>query len=176
MTVADNNFYNKEKIDEDGTALIMLVLKCQAAHEYSKSLAQRQEYNWEENRKRLQQGEVTRKKQNAPSWVSWDEKTQRWELNSKSAAILRAMELLRNHGYSQTAKTLNEEGFKPMRASIWTSSTLSTMIRNFSPGLWAVAVRPKGSWKPLERGPNGELQDGSGRFYDPRAQRDGAEV
>ena len=171
VTVADNNFYNKEKIDEDGTALIMLVLKCQAAHEYSKSLALRQEYNWEENRKRLQQGEVTRKKQNAPSWVSWDEKTQRWELNSKSTTILRAMELLRNYGYSQTAKTLNEEGHKPMRASIWTASTLSSMIRASYQIYGAVAVRPKGSWKPLERGPNGELQDEQGRFYDPRAQK-----
>ena len=58
-------FTTKKKLMRTGTAL-MLVLKCQAAHEYSKSLALRQEYNWEENRK-LQQGEVTRKKQNAPT-------------------------------------------------------------------------------------------------------------
>ena len=81
------------------------------------------------------------------------------------------MELLRNYGYSQTAKTLNEEGHKPMRASIWTASTLSSMVRASHQIYGAVAVRPKGAWKPLERGPNGELQDDSGRFYDPRAQK-----
>ena len=113
VTIEDNNFYNKEKIDGDGAALIMLVLKCQAAHEYSLRLARRQEYNWEEVRKQLASGVVSRKKQNAPCWVSWDEKRQRWELNEKAVAIAKAMELLKNYGYSQTAKVLNEEGHKP---------------------------------------------------------------
>ncbi len=171
VTIEDNNFYNKKKCDEDGSALIMLVLKCQAAHEYSARLARRQEYNWEEVRKELANGVVSRKNQNAPTWVSWVEKHQRWELNEKAVAIARAMELLKNYGYSQTAKILNEEGHKPMRASMWTSSNLSSLIRGSHQIYGAVAIKPKGTWKPLERGANGELQDGSGKFYDPRAQQ-----
>jgi hypothetical protein len=171
VTIEDNNFYNKEKIDGDGAALIMLVLKCQAAHEYSLRLARRQEYNWEEVRKQLASGVVSRKKQNAPCWVSWDEKRQRWELNEKAVAIAKAMELLKNYGYSQTAKVLNEEGHKPMKASMWTASNLSSMIRASHQIYGAVAIKPKGAWKPLKRGPNGELKDGSGKYYDPRAQQ-----
>ena len=113
VTIEDNNFYNKKKCDEDGSALIMLVLKCQAAHEYSARLARRQEYNWEEVRKDLAKGVVTRKNQNAPTWVSWNEKHQRWELNEKAVTIARAMELLKNTRSKQTAKTLNDEGHKP---------------------------------------------------------------
>ena len=171
VTIEDNNFYNKKKCDEDGSALIMLVLKCQAAHEYSARLARRQEYNWEEVRKDLAKGVVTRKNQNAPTWVSWNEKHQRWELNEKAVTIARAMELLKNYGYSQTAKTLNDEGHKPPRASMWTPSNLSSMIRSSHQIYGAVAIKPKGTWKPLQRGSNGELQDGSGKFYDPRAQQ-----
>ena len=171
VTIEDNNFYNKKKCDDDGSALIMLVLKCQAAHEYSARLARRQEYNWEEVRKDLAQGIVTRKNQNAPTWVSWDARHERWELNEKAVAIARAMELLKNYGYSQTAKTLNEEGHKPPRASMWRASNLSTMIRSAHQIYGAVAIKPKGAWKPLERGSNGELWDGSGKFYDSRAQK-----
>jgi hypothetical protein len=171
VTIEDNNFYNKQKCDEDGSALIMLVLKCQAAHEYSARLARRQRYNWEDVRKDLARGIVTRKNQNAPTWVSWDAKHERWELNEKAVPIARAMELLKNHGYSQTAKTLNTEGYKPMRAAKWTASNLASMIRSSHQIYGAVAIKPEGTWKPLERGSNGELWDGSGKFYDSRAQK-----
>ena len=74
VTIEDNNFYNKKKCDEDGSALIMLVLKCQAAHEYSARLARRQNTTGKKFA-RPSTGVVTRKNQNAPTWVSWDEST-----------------------------------------------------------------------------------------------------
>lgn len=170
VTLMDGQFYNRERCDADGTALVMLTLKCQAAHEYSLHLADRQRDNWSAVRGELKQGVVKRRRQFAPSWLDWDETTQTWQFNAKAASVLRAMTLLREHGLSHVSKVLNDEGLPTLgRSKRWTASNLSSLVRNAHQIWGGVAIRPEGAWKPLERGPLGEIRKSNGDLYDPRA-------
>lgn len=172
VTLMDGQFYNRERCDADGTALIMLTLKCQAAHEYSLHLADRQRDNWSAVRRELGQGQVSRRRQHAPSWLDWDAQRGHWDFNDRSRSVLRAMLLLREHGYTHVAKTLNEEGLPTLgRSARWSASNLSSLVRNAHQIWGGVAIRPEGAWKPLARGPLGELRKRSGELYDERAQR-----
>ena len=162
VTLADGSFYNAEVCNSGQIELIKLLLYVQAAHDYSKRLSRRQSDNWVGVREEMEQGIIKRKKQQAPSWVTWDKKSDQWVFNEKAAVVRRACELLRLHGYSRTAKILNDEGHSPLSKRSkngWNASSLSTMIRNRHFIYGAVKIRPAGAWKPLERGPANQSID-----------------
>ena len=54
---------------------------------------------------------------------------------------------------------------------MWTPSNLSSMIRSSHQIYGAVAIKPKGTWEALATWLEWRTQDGSGQFYDPRAQQ-----
>ena len=154
VTLMDEKFYNRGKINSDPIALVSLMMYIQGAHDYSRRISNRQSDNWVGVREKLKAGVVARKQHQSPSWVDWNSKTESWELNNKHLAIVRAMQLLKTMGYSQAARTLNEEGFATLSARAkngWTASNLSSVIRNSHYIYGAAKIKPKGTWLPLER-------------------------
>lgn len=162
VTLEDEVFYNMASTEHDASQVVMLALKCQAAYEYSKRLSRRQTFNWSKVRESLKDGQIVRPKQYCPSWCDYSE-TKGFVFNEKAPGVIKALELLRAHGYTAVAKMLNEQGYPPLKGSSWTVGSLSALVKNSHQLYGAIKVRPRNAWKKLER-------DAMGRATDPRAQ------
>jgi DNA invertase Pin-like site-specific DNA recombinase len=58
-TILDNQTYTQERVDDDQTALIISIIKMQAAHEYSKKLSKRIAEKWQARREAMRAGKGT---------------------------------------------------------------------------------------------------------------------
>ena len=162
VTLSDDSFYNRESMNNGLVDLMKLVLYVQAAHDYSRKLSRRQEDNWVGVREKLKQGIVARKNQSSPSWLDWDDQSNSWKVNKKADTVIRAMHLLKSHGYAQVAKKLNDEGYPPLTSRSkngWNPGSLSSMVRASHFIYGAAVMRKPGAWKPMKRDKNGLAVD-----------------
>jgi len=72
VSLEDGQEYSRTTLREDGSKLIILVVKCQAAHEYSQRLSRRVTAAWDQARDDLGKGILRRAKFHQPPWCRMD--------------------------------------------------------------------------------------------------------
>ena len=129
VSLEDGQEYSRSSLREDGTKLVMLALKAQAAHEYSKRLSKRITAAWKQDEDDLVRGILPRKKFFCPPWcrLNGDE----FELiDNKVEAVLKVFEYSRLDGVLAVSKRLNEEGIPGLVGGVWTASKVRRLLND----------------------------------------------
>jgi DNA invertase Pin-like site-specific DNA recombinase/uncharacterized coiled-coil protein SlyX len=129
VTLEDGATYSRRTLRDDPTKLILLVLKVQAAHEYSARLSRRMQASWQQIRERASEGK-NRSGARRPFWIDYDAKTDSFRLNDKAEIIRRMYELIEaGNGISLVCRNLNAEGFSTPMGKPWNPSNLRWVLR-----------------------------------------------
>ena len=83
-TLEDDQTYSRQTLAEDGTKLIVLVVKAQAAHDYSRRLSRRIVKSWEQTVEKQRQGVVVRGN-HSPFWIDYDAASNSFSINKEGA-------------------------------------------------------------------------------------------
>jgi DNA invertase Pin-like site-specific DNA recombinase len=141
VTVEDGAVYDRKRIKEDSSALLVLVIKCQAAAEFAERLARRQRRRWVLDREKLREGKVARPHLFKCAWLDWDEEAQQFNLNSYAATARLALELLRDFGILGAARELNRRGLLSPSGKRWTGASVAQLLH--SPSVEGAVVTNK---------------------------------
>jgi DNA invertase Pin-like site-specific DNA recombinase len=130
ITLEDGAEYSRETLRSDPTKLLVLVVKMQAAYEYSARLGRRIKDSWSNHRQRLQQQVMARPRHFCPGWCDWTPELG-YVVNEDKAAVVRLVfELLLHQGASSTARDLNARGFTTPSGKAWTLSSVRNLAVN----------------------------------------------
>jgi len=152
VSLEDGQEFSRAAIREDGTKLVMLALKAEAAHQYSKRLSKRITAAWKQSAADLAQNKLNRVGVFMPPWCKFD--GDRVVLDPDRAAIVRKVfDFAYSDGAQIVASRLNKEGVPGLTDSRpWTRSKVRRLLKD--PRVWG-AVRLYGredlSKKELQR-------------------------
>lgn len=127
VLLEDGTQLDADTLNRDQGALLMLVLKIQAAAAYAQKLRHYGLKHRARNRQQILDGQPACPGW-APSWISFVDG--RFELNDYSPSIARLIELLWENGSQVTANTLNLEGHKSPTGRKWTQAALLRLLEN----------------------------------------------
>ena len=138
VSLEDGQEFSRAAIREDGTKLVMLALRAEAAHQYSKRLSKRIKAAWKQSAEDLAQSKLKRIGVFMPPWCKFD--NDRVVLDPERAAIVRKVfEFALSDGAQIVASRLNEEGVPGLTDSRpWTRSKVRRLLKD--PRVWG-AVR-----------------------------------
>lgn len=123
-TTIDDADYNRDRLNRDPSALLVLVVKAQAAHDYSKRLAARVADAHARKRVAIAGGAKV-KIGVLPAWVDPD-----FTLNAHAATVARIFDLsARGYGGVRIARTLNEEGIRTFSGRTWSGNGVNSLMR-----------------------------------------------
>ena len=111
VDLEDQRTYDRESLQ--GDALIMLVLKARAAHEYSKRLARRVGSSWNQLREDFRQGTAIGRGPAGgrhPFWLTLNQATRCWEFNDRAEDVGLIFDQLQYQGLTLVAQELNARG------------------------------------------------------------------
>ena len=147
MTLEDGATYSRETLRNDPTKLILLVLKVQAAHEYSARLSKRMQASWQQIRDRAAKG-GNRSGARRPFWIDYNASTDTFALNEQAEVIRRLYDLIEaGNGISMLCRQLNAEGFTTSTGKPWNPGSLRYIIR--SPMAYGTATFLRRSQEPV---------------------------
>jgi DNA invertase Pin-like site-specific DNA recombinase len=132
-TLNDGQEYDRTRLDNDPTALLIALMVSWRAHEESKVKAQRLSAAWTEKRRRIRSGEDAKLTAQGPSWLQWT--PEGWaERQPHSDTVRRIYRLtLEGIGENKIAQMLNGEGVPVMgKGKMWHRSTVSKVLRSSS--------------------------------------------
>ncbi len=130
-TLSDGQEFDRERLDNDPTALLIALMVSWRAHEESKVKGQRLSAAWEEKRQRVRKGQDTKLTAKGPSWLQWE--NEKWIERSPHADTVRRIfkMALAGVGEHKTAQTFNLEEVPVMgRGKMWHRSTVSKVLRS----------------------------------------------
>jgi DNA invertase Pin-like site-specific DNA recombinase len=150
ITLEDGAEYSRRTLRDDASRLIVLVVKVQAAYEYSRRLAMRITDTWNRTRERLRDGVIDRPAIFRPAWCDWD--GAQFTLNSYAAVIREALALLRDHGSNAVARMLNEQGTTSPGGKAWTRAGVELLLKD--PRIWGTVAlnNPRRARKLRDKG------------------------
>jgi len=119
ITLEDGAEYSRATLRSDPTKLLVLVVKMQAAYEYSARLGMRIKDSWDKVREQIRNGTIARPGHFCPAWCDWDAASG-YRLNSKAETVRLIMEMLPDHGCYVVAQHLNSQGVPTFRGKRWT--------------------------------------------------------
>jgi DNA invertase Pin-like site-specific DNA recombinase len=126
-TVEDDALYTKELLNNDLASLLMLVVKIQQAHEYSKRLSRRIKASWKVDCEKLASGKIIRPRAFKTRWLDYsDEKG--FTLNEYAEVVRRVFTLVQDHGLITVARILNEEGLPALTGGEWIGSSVRYLV------------------------------------------------
>lgn len=132
VTLQDGATYSRETLREDAGRLVLLVLRVQAAHDYSRRLGARVAAAAARAR------DEGRPSWGAPAWLA-DERL--------AAAILQMFDLHETgSGSARIARMLNERGVSTPRGKTWSSASVRALMSR--PALYGCLVRRNGERVP----------------------------
>ena len=147
ITLEDGAEYSRATLRSDPTKLLVLVVKMQAAYEYSARLGMRMRHGWDKVREQVRNGTIARPLQFCPFWCDWSEE-QGYQLNDHAQVVRRIVEMLSDRGSYAVAAELNGKGLVMASGKPWTHSTVRRLVSN--PALYgAVQINTKGG-QPVE--------------------------
>jgi DNA invertase Pin-like site-specific DNA recombinase len=120
VDLEDQRTYDRESLQ--GDALIMLVLKAKAAHEYSKRLARRVITHWDQVRDGLRDGTAVGRGPAGgrhPFWIDLNPDTRQWELNERAEDVRLIFDQLQDRGLTLVAQSLNARGSLSPGGKAW---------------------------------------------------------
>ena len=106
VSLEDGQEYSRATLREDGTKLVMLALKAQAAHDYSKRLSRRIISSWDMAYAELEAGRLPRGNVFVPPWCKRDGDGIRL-IPEKVALVRQVFDLCLDHGHTVIAGQLN---------------------------------------------------------------------
>lgn len=130
-TLNDGQEYDRTRLDNDPTALLIALMVSWRAHEESKVKGQRLAAAWLEKRRKVRAGETVKLTAKGPSWLQWT--PEGWaERQPHADTVRRVYELTRSGmGEHKIAQTFNEERVPVMgRGAMWHRSTISKLLRS----------------------------------------------
>ena len=119
-SLEDNRIYDRESLA--GDALIMLVLKTRAAHEYSLRLGRRVGTHWDQLRDGLRDGSTVARGPAGgkhPFWLTLNPDTRQWEFNDRVADLRLIFDELPANGLTVVAQILNRRGSLSPGGTAW---------------------------------------------------------
>ena len=121
VDLEDGRTYDRQSLQ--GDALLLLVLKCRAAHDYSKRLGRRLADHWQRVRDGARTGEKVYRGEGGmhPFWLELSADKTAWVLNRSAEGVAAAFELLRTNGLLAAAALLNQQGYAGPKGKPWTS-------------------------------------------------------
>lgn len=131
VDLEDQRHYNRESLA--GDALILLVLKCRAAHDYSKRLSRRLEAHWDQTREGFRDGSRIHRGGRGgrkPHWLELDEAGERWIVNDRAKDLQLLFDLLEVQGLKLTAEQLNAQGIPGPAGKPWGADAVRKMAIN----------------------------------------------
>jgi DNA invertase Pin-like site-specific DNA recombinase len=123
ITLEDGAEYSRQTLRSDPTKLLVLVVKMQAAYEYSARLGMRIKDSWDKVRQQLRSGTMARPGHFCPAWCDWDAE-RGYRFNSKAETVRLIMEMLPEHGCYVVAQHLNAQGIPTFRGKRWNHSNV----------------------------------------------------
>ncbi|MGN6357434.1 MAG: recombinase family protein [Novosphingobium sp.] len=130
-TLNDGQEYDRTRLDNDPTALLIALMVSWRAHEESKVKAQRLSAAWIEKRRKVRAGEAAKLTGKGPSWLQWTPSG--WAERVPHADTVRRVYnlTLAGMGEHRIAETFNTEGVPVMgRGRMWHRSTISKLLRS----------------------------------------------
>jgi len=127
----DGTSVDAQTLNTDQMALVMLVLKIQAAAAYSRKLKSYGLSHRAKNRAAILDGQPV-----CPGWApSWIEMVDgQWQFSAVAPTIKRLLDLMLQHGSHVTAATLNAEGYVTPTGKGWDQTNVLRLLEN--PALW----------------------------------------
>ena len=146
-SVEDSALYSKETLADGPGPLVMLVLRAEAAHAYSKRLGGRMEAAHERLRQRIAAGEKV-KIANIPWWIDWT--GDGYRLNDKALLVERMFDYSeQGWGGGRIARQFNEEGLLNSRGGAWSAAAINdTMRRESCCGTLVLKTGPESGFYP----------------------------
>ena len=126
VLLEDGTTLDADTLNRDQTALVVLVLKIQAAAAYAQKLRSYGLSHRERNRQQILDGQPVCKGW-APSWIEYNDG---WQLNSYAPTIQRLLELIWTSGAQVTAQTLNREGHRAPAGGPWSQASVMRLLEN----------------------------------------------
>ena len=112
ITLEDQQEYSRPTIASDASKLLVLVVKVQAAHEFSKRNGMRSSASWAKRYQKAKAGLKDPSPRCRPFWLDWDEAASDFSANARTAMVQRCFRLSEQGlGHSAIARKLTAEGF-----------------------------------------------------------------
>jgi DNA invertase Pin-like site-specific DNA recombinase len=143
ITLEDGSEYSRDAIRADPARLLVLVVRIQAAHDYSARLSRRSTAAWRQAEGDLAAGRLRRPATLRPRWLDWD--GERFEFNAHAEAIRQMVAMLSDRGLFAVARDLNDLGLLTATGRRWTAAGVRQAVGH--PGIWG-AARIRGELLP----------------------------
>ena len=128
--VRDDVVVDRARYDADIGVRLQLLVRRDAAHDYSRKLSQRVKAASDRIVARSLKGEVVLP-HCRPQWLDFDEQTQTFTLNSRWHTYRRIVDLcLAGFGQSRSAAILNEEGHRNAHGGLWAAGAVGQALRD----------------------------------------------
>lgn len=131
ITLEDGARYTRDRLNQDPASLIVLVVKIQAAADYSRKLARYSLHRRAQNRADILNGLPVCTGW-APAWIHWDGTA--WQFTDYVATVRLLVKLSWRYGCDTTCRLLNQEGHRSPSGGQWTPSQIGSLLR--SPALY----------------------------------------
>ena len=129
IDLEDGRTYDRESLA--GDALVMLVLKAKAAHDYSKRLGRRLASHWDQARDGFRDGSLVHRGGAGggrhPFWLSLNPGGTAWEFNEHAESVRVVLQLIEVDGMAVTAKKLNQRGIRTHTGKDWRSDSVQAI-------------------------------------------------
>ena len=126
----DDVIVDRARYDSDLGVQIRLMVRRDAAHDYSKKLSERVLAAHERTRERERNGERVNTHWR-PQWLDYDEETDSFVLNDRWPTYRRAVDLcLEGNGQVRAAQALNAEGHLNSHGKLWACSAVGQVWRD----------------------------------------------
>jgi DNA invertase Pin-like site-specific DNA recombinase len=147
VTLEDGAEYSRETLRSDPTKLLVLVVKMQAAYEYSARLGMRMRDSWSGVRDKIRNGIVSRPRQFCPFWCDWSPE-HGYRHNAHATTVRQALEMLQDRGSYAAARDLNQQGLLMANGKPWTHSIIRRLAAN--PAVYGAVQLHTRAGKPTE--------------------------
>ena len=128
--VRDDVVVDRARYDGDIGVRLQLLVRRDAAHDYSRKLSQRVKAGFDRIVDRSFAGEVLLP-HCRPQWLDFDEQSQTFTLNGRWPLYRRIVDLcLEGHGQSRSAAILNAEGYRNARGGLWAAGAVGQVLRD----------------------------------------------
>ena len=160
VTLEDGAEYSRNTLRDDSSKLIVLTVKAQAAHDFSKRLSRRIKATWDEAYAELEAGNLPRGKVFIPAWCKREGDTVTL-LPERAAVVRRIFTMAVDDGHSVIARTLNAERIPPFNGRpTWSEGAVKTLLKDIRViGTIVINDQERLSERNrLRRGPRSEAQ------------------
>jgi DNA invertase Pin-like site-specific DNA recombinase len=131
VTLEDQQEYSRLTISTDASKLLVLVVKIQAAHEFSKRNGMRSSASWANRFRAAKAGQKDPSPRCRPYWLDWDGAADDFKANASTAMVQRCFQLSEQGlGHTAIARQLTAEGFTNTSGGRLSGTVTGVLLRD----------------------------------------------